>query len=145
LRRSSDQGHPGCDGEKENKRWQKTTSCPSRRTNIRSCAAQPATPFLASLTTSPTLVPATGFACIGANAARACGKSKDAGEGDELSHAGTFTESKFRHGKITIMEDEPTMESVLRRLREIVADSKDLPDAPDPKALPEEIERAIRE
>jgi len=43
------------------------------------------------------------------------------------------------------MEDEPTMESVLRRLREIVANSKDLEDAPDPKALPEEIALAIRD
>jgi len=43
------------------------------------------------------------------------------------------------------MEDEPTMESVLQRLREIVAESEDFEDAPDPKALPEEIERAIRE
>jgi hypothetical protein len=58
---------------------------------------------------------------------------------------GTFTESKFRQGNITIMEDEPTMESVLRRLREIVANSKDLEDAPDPKALPEEIALAIRD
>jgi len=57
----------------------------------------------------------------------------------------TFTESKFRRGKITFMEDEPTMESVLQKLRDIVAKSKDLDDAPDPKALPEEVARAIRE
>jgi hypothetical protein len=43
------------------------------------------------------------------------------------------------------MEDEPTMESVLQKLRDIVANSKVLEDVPDPKALPEEVARAIRE
>jgi hypothetical protein len=43
------------------------------------------------------------------------------------------------------MEDEPTMESILRTLREMHA--KDPKVAPDSKAppVPEEIERAIRE
>jgi hypothetical protein len=43
------------------------------------------------------------------------------------------------------MEDEPTMESILRTLREMHA--QDLKVAADPKAppVPEEIERAIRE
>src|SRR3954447_25699767 len=57
----------------ENKTWQKTTSCPSRRTNT-SYAARPAAPFLAWLTTSPTLVLARGCGCIGVNAASAFGR-----------------------------------------------------------------------
>jgi hypothetical protein len=62
-----------------------------------------------------------------------------------ISSKGKFTENQFRRGKIAvIMEDELTMESILRTLRELYADPK---DAPDPKALPipEGIERAIRE
>jgi hypothetical protein len=40
------------------------------------------------------------------------------------------------------MEDEPTMESILRTLREMYAERD---DAPDPPSIPEAIERAIRE
>jgi hypothetical protein len=43
---------------------------------------------------------------------------------------------------ILIMEDEQTMESILRTLREMYAESD---DARDPPSIPEEIERAIRE
>jgi hypothetical protein len=40
------------------------------------------------------------------------------------------------------MEDEPTMESILRNLREIYAEPD---EATDPPSISEEIERAIRE
>ena len=51
------------------------------------------------------------------------------------------------NGTITLMEDEPTIESIIRKLREIVADCEDPNDVPDPKAPPisEEIKRTIRE
>jgi|tagenome__1003787_1003787.scaffolds.fasta_scaffold20989750_16 hypothetical protein len=54
---------------------------------------------------------------------------------------------QFLHRKITRMEDEPTMESIIRKLREIVADCEDPNDVPDPEAIPlsEEIKRTIRE
>jgi hypothetical protein len=42
------------------------------------------------------------------------------------------------------MEDEPTIESILRKLREMLATEPK--EAPDPKApIPEEIERAMLE
>jgi hypothetical protein len=41
------------------------------------------------------------------------------------------------------MDEQPTMAEVLRRLREIFREDPDAP--PDPKPLPEEIERTIRE
>jgi hypothetical protein len=58
----------------------------------------------------------------------------------------------MRHGsiyensnrKITFMEDEPTIESIIRKLREIVADCEDPNDVPDPEAphaVSEEIKR----
>jgi len=45
------------------------------------------------------------------------------------------------------MEHEPTMESIIRKLREIVADCEDPNDVPDPDTRPlsEEIKRTIRE
>jgi hypothetical protein len=54
----------------------------------------------------------------------------------------TFTKTQFLRGKITFIMDEPTMESILRTLREMYADPD---DARDPPSIPEEIERAIRE
>src|SRR4051812_30660814 len=62
----------------ENNRWQKTTSCPSRRTNIRTClcVARPAVASPAWLAAFSTLEVARRFACIGANAARAFGRSR---------------------------------------------------------------------
>jgi len=59
---------------------------------------------------------------------------------------GTFTENQFRRGKIAvIMEDEPTVESIFRTLRDMHA--REPKNAPDSKAspIPEDIERAIRE
>ena len=45
------------------------------------------------------------------------------------------------------MEDEATMELIIRKLRDIVADCEDPNDVPDSKArrLSEEIKRTIRE
>ena len=46
---------------------------------------------------------------------------------------------------IAIMDEQPTMQSVLRALREMMARApKDAPD-PVPLPLPEEIERAVKE
>ena len=49
---------------------------------------------------------------------------------------------QFLRGKIIILEDEPTVESILRTLREMYAEPD---EAPDPPSIPEKIERAIRE
>jgi len=55
--------------------WCRTRICPSRRTKIRSYAAIPAVPSPAWLSACSILELARRFACIGANAARAFGKS----------------------------------------------------------------------
>jgi hypothetical protein len=52
----------------------------------------------------------------------------------------TFTEVQFRRGKIGLMEDEQTMETILRMLREMCADPDDAGLKKQP--LPEDIERA---
>jgi hypothetical protein len=43
------------------------------------------------------------------------------------------------------MEEQPTMESILRRLREMLERKPDDAPVSQPQTLPEEIERAIRE
>jgi len=45
---------------------------------------------------------------------------------------------------VSIMEEMPTMESILRALREIAAEKPEREPDTAPQSLPEEIERAIR-
>jgi hypothetical protein len=46
---------------------------------------------------------------------------------------------------VDIMEELPTMESILRALREMAAEKQEHEPDAAPQSLPEEIERAIRE
>lgn len=46
---------------------------------------------------------------------------------------------------VGIMEDLPTMEAILRALREIAAEKPEREPGTAPQSLAEEIERAIRE
>jgi hypothetical protein len=51
-----------------------------------------------------------------------------------LTRHGSIYENS--NGKITYMEDEPTIESIIRKLREIVGDCEHPNDVPDPEAPP---------
>jgi hypothetical protein len=56
-----------------------------------------------------------------------------------------FTDTQFSSGMIAIMEEQPTMQSVLRTLREMMAkEPKDVPDS-EPLPMPQEIDRAVKE